>query len=122
MVSIRRVGPRLATFCLVVLAALGGLPGSAAAETSLAVEAGYGGYGQAGRPFPLLIAVTADALFVGELQISSPGSGLAIARQLEIPGGTTREFTVVWEGSPWGDSTAVQLVAGARSLLRQQCA
>ena len=112
VVSIRRVGPRLASFCLVVLATLGGLPGSAAAETSLAVEAGYGGYSQAGRPFPLLIAVTADVLFVGELLISSPDSGLAIVRQVEIPGGTTREFTVVWEGSARGDNAAVQLVAG----------
>lgn len=76
------------------------------------MEAGYRGYGQAGRPFPLRIAVTADVLFVGELQISSPDSGLAIARQVEIPAGTTREFTVVWEGSPWEDSAVVGLVAG----------
>ena len=110
--SIWRVGTRLATFCLVVLATIGALPGTAAAETSLVVEAGYGGYGQPGRPFPILIAVTADVLFVGELQISSPDSGLAIARQVEIPAGTTREFTVVWEGSQWGDSAAVVLVAG----------
>ena len=109
---IRRVGTRLATLCLVVLAAISALAGTAAAETSLVVEAGYGGYGQPGRPFPLLIAVTADVLFVGELQISSPDSGLAIARQVEIPAGTTREFTVVWDGSPWGDSTVVGLVAG----------
>lgn len=112
MVSIRRVGSRLATFCFVVLAAIGGLAGSVAAETNVAVAAGYGGYGQAGRPFPLLIAVTSDVLFVGELQIGSPDSGLAIARQVEIPGGTTREFTVVWEGSPWGGGATVGLVAG----------
>jgi len=111
-VSIRRVGTRLAAFCLVVLAAIGALPGNAAAETSLVVEAGYGGHGQPGRPFPLLIAVTTDVLFVGELQIGSPDSGLAIARQVEIPAGTTREFTVVWEGNPWGDVVAVGLVAG----------
>ena len=110
--SIRRVGTRLAAFCVVVLVAIGGLPGSAAADTSLAVEAGYGGYGQAGRPLPLQIAVTSDVLFVGELQISSPDSGLAITRQVEIAGGTTREFTVVWEGNPWGGGTVVGLVAG----------
>ncbi len=101
----------MAAFCAVVLVAIGGLTGSAAAETDLAVEAGYGGYGQPGRPFPLVIAVTADVLVVGELQISSPDSGLAIAKRVEIPGGTTREFTVVWESSG-GDSATVQLVAG----------
>ena len=74
---------------------------------------GYGGIGDGGRSFPLLIEVTTDVLFVGELRISSQDAGLAIARPVEIPGGTTREFTVVWEGSPWGFGTVtVQLVAG----------
>ena len=113
MLSLRRWKPRFAAFCLVVVAAIGGLPGSAAADTDLAVEVGYGRFGHVGRPFPLLIEVTADALFVGELRISSRDSGLAIAKPVEIPGGTTREFTVIWEGSPWGlDSATVQLVAG----------
>ena len=74
---------------------------------------GYGGIGDGGRPFPLLIEVTTDVLFVGELRISSQDAGVAIARPVEIPGGTTREFTVVWEGSPWGfDIVTVQLVTG----------
>ena len=85
-----------------MVAAIGGLPGSAAAETDLVVEAGYGRFGHGGRPFPLHIEVTADALFVGELRISSRDSGLAIAKPVEIPGGTTREFTVIWEGGPLG--------------------
>ena len=78
---------------------------------------GYGGIGHGGRPFPLLIEVTTDVLFVGELRISSQGAGLAIARPVEIPGGTTREFTVVWEGSPWGfDGATVQLVTGGETV------
>ena len=113
MLSLQRWKPRLAAFCLVMVAAIGGLPGSAAADTDLVVEAGYGGFVQGGRPFPLLIEVTTDVLFVGEMRISSRDSGLAIAKPVEIPGGTTREFTVIWEGSPWSlDSATVQLVAG----------
>ena len=108
---------RLAAICLVIVAAVAGLPGSAAAETDLAVEVGYGGIGHSGRPFPLLIEVTTDVLFVGELRISSQDAGLAIARPVEIPGGTTREFTVVWEGSPWGfDGATVQLVTGDETV------
>ena len=113
VVSLRRTSSRLAAICLVIVAAVAGLPGSAAAETDLAVEVGYGGIGHGGRSFPLLIEVTTDVLFVGELRISSQDTGLAIARPVEIPGGTTREFTVVWEGSPWGfDTATVQLVSG----------
>ena len=109
--SLRRWSLRLAAFCLVVATVVGGLAGSAAAQTDLVVEVGYGGMGRGGRPFPLLIEVTTDVLFVGELRISSRDTGLAIARPVEVPGGTTREFTVVWEGSPWGfGSATVQLV------------
>ena len=112
VVPFRRLSLRLAVFCSLVVAAVGGLPGIAAAETEVAVDAGYGGLGHVGRPFPLHIEVTTDVLFVGELRISSRGSGLAIARQVEIPGGTTREFTVVWAWNPWRvGTTTVQLVA-----------
>ena len=104
--SLRRCSVRIAAVCLVAAAAISGLAGSASADTDLDVEAGYGGIGHGGRPFPLLIEVTTDVLFVGELRISSQGAGLAIARPVEIPGGTTREFTVAWEGSPWGFDTA----------------
>ena len=115
VVSVRRWSPRLAVFWLVVAAAIGGSAGSAGAETGLAVEAGYGGFVQGGRPFPLRIEVTTDVLFVGELRISSRDSGLAIAKPVEIPGGTTRQLTVIWEGGPWGfGSATVQLVAGGK--------
>ena len=101
--------------CGVALAVVWGLPGSAAAETVLAAEAGYGGYIEAGRPFPLLIEVSSDSLFVGELLISSRDTDLAVVKPVEVPGGTARRIAVLWESSPWGVGGAtVRLVAADR--------
>ena len=89
--------------------------GEARGRTALRVQAGYGGFARIGRPFLLRIEVAADSLFTGSLQIISGRSEFAVTRPVEIPGGTTREFALVWEPDPYGgtEEVAVRLMSGS---------
>ncbi len=93
----------------------GALPaGSVFAADSIAVDAGYGGFAQAGRPFPITVHVSVDRLFEGELRISSQdGSIPPTTWPLELAGGTTRELTVVMQSNPWQPPAILaELVSG----------
>ena len=83
------------------------------AADKLVIDAGYGGFAQPGRPFPATIQVTVDALFTGELRLTSQnGSILNTTQRLEVAGGTTRELTVIIESAPWDlPSVRADLVA-----------
>ena len=81
---------------------------------ALRVQAGYDGFARIGRPFLLRIEVAAEGLFAGSLQIAGDPSSLVVTKPVEIPGGATREFTVVWEPHPYGsvETVEVRLTAG----------
>ena len=65
------------------------------------------------RPFPLIVKIASDVLFKGELLIKS--GRLVSSRSVEIPGGTTREFTIIVDaglGWGWNNDVQVRLVVG----------
>lgn len=68
----------------------------AAAETVLAVDAGYAGAFVAGNEVPVRIRVSADRLVRGTLEvgIGNPGNATPVAMPVEVPGGGQKEFVV----------------------------
>ena len=71
--------------------------GPAAAETTLDVDAGYGGFFVAGRDVPVRVTISADRLVRGTLEVSV-GTGedrTPVAMAVEVPGGSQKQFLLV---------------------------
>ncbi len=110
--SERRLGVVRLLSVLLVAASTLGVASTAEAATGLVVSAGYDGYAQPGRAYPVTVEVSTDELFEGQLRITSGGGAYGTTRAVEFAGGTVNEITVVVEQSPFdsGDIT-VALVA-----------
>ena len=69
----------------------------AAAETTLAIDAGYAGSFVAGLEVPVRVRVAADRLVRGTLEvgIGTVENGVPVAIPVEVPGGSQKEFLVV---------------------------
>lgn len=68
--------------------------GPAAAETTIEVEAGYGGWFVPGKDVPVRVRIAADRLVRGSLEIGvgRPENGAPVAMAVEVPGGSQKEF------------------------------
>lgn len=77
--------------------------GPAAADTTLQVDAGYAGAFVPGNPVPVRVAISADRLLRGTLQVVV-GAATPVELPVEVPGGSQKQFLVVagtfFEGSP----------------------
>ncbi len=104
----RRVVRSLVASIILVSVASGANASTVAAASEIEVAAGYGGFVQPGRAFPVTVSVTTDELFVGELQVTSQGRSYATARPVELAGGSVNEVTVIVEPTPY-DSASFEI-------------
>jgi hypothetical protein len=87
----------------------------ALADTELKVTVGYGGYVQAGRPYPVRITVTADQLVSGTLRVTGTVGQNQTVQEIPIDaaGGSTKEYTVLAQSYLWEPGqVTVELVDG----------
>lgn len=109
----RTVGCRLLITSFVVLTAVLAVVAPASAASDMSVDAGYGGYVQPGRPYPVAVEVSTDELFTGELRFLSQGGGAGITREVEFAGGTENQVVMVLDQSPFDSGNLrVELVDG----------
>jgi len=108
-------GPWWAVVVAVVVAAVGPVfgAGSAAAETTLEVDAGYAGSFVPGKEVPVRVRVSADRLVRGTLEIAvgSLDNAVPVAMAVEVPGGSEKQFVVA---APTGLNQTPEVVARLR--------
>lgn len=85
--------------------------GPASAETTLEVDAGYAGAFVPGQSVPVRVAVSADRLVRGSLEVTVGGSAqsIPVAMAVEVPGGSQKQFLVV-AGSSFEQGPEVEAV------------
>jgi hypothetical protein len=108
-----QTGAAVGATLLVVLASAT----AASADTTMAVESGYGGAFAPGWPVPVQVEVTADRLVRGRLEVEV-GAGVPVALPVEIPGGSQKRFLVVvpTPGAAQPTRVAARLIEGGRSV------
>ncbi|MDQ6727644.1 MAG: hypothetical protein M3066_15970 [Actinomycetota bacterium] len=95
-----RGGPWWAlAFALLALFALIGFAGPAAADTTVQVDPGYAGAYVPGQAVPVRVAVSADRLLRGTLEVAVGSGAAPVAMAVEVPGGSQKQFLVVAPGS-----------------------
>jgi len=95
---------------VLVLAALSLAAGPAAAETEIDVSTVADDWFQPGRPVPLVVSIRSDQAVEGTLSVSTDGRSL-VSQQIELPGGSTKDFTIVTPTIPWSTSMVVTFKA-----------
>lgn len=79
-------------------------PATALADDEVTIEAGFEDTAARGREYPVVITVSVDSLFVGDLRVRGDSGEQVIP--VEIAGGTTREFRLVLESDSWSTVSA----------------
>jgi hypothetical protein len=95
----------------------------AAAETTLAIDAGYAGSFVAGQEVPVRVRVAADRLVRGTLEVAigTLENGVPVAMPVEVPGGSQKEFLVTApSGLNQGPDVVVRLLQGDQVLASAQ--
>jgi hypothetical protein len=114
-VNVRLVhgGGRWARLAVVAIALVTPLvhAGPAAADTTLQVDAGYGGAFVPGKAVPVRVAISADRLLRGTLEVVV-GAATPVELPVEVPGGSQKQFLVV-------AGTALQASPVVSARLRQ---
>jgi hypothetical protein len=98
---------RLALLAVIAAGTLGAAASPAHGETTLAVEAGWGGRYRPGQPVPVRVEITADRLIHGTLLVRAD-DGTETSLQVEVPGGSVKEYFLVVPTSPLDDEVMVQ--------------
>ena len=76
---------------------------AAQAETQIEVTTPADGFTHPGQPVPLLVEARADGAVSGTLLVwFQDGSGSSSSQEIELPGGSTKEFLVLMFPPEWG--------------------
>lgn len=68
----------------------------ASADTTLTLDPGYAGSMVSGRALPVRVAISADRLLKGDLEVAAgKASALPVVMPVEVPGGSQKQFDVV---------------------------
>ncbi|MCP3988159.1 MAG: hypothetical protein GY724_03730 [Actinomycetia bacterium] len=96
---------------LTLAAALVGLSATpAAAETKIEVTTPADGRYEPGQPTPLIVTISADQAISGTLSATFEGF-LAGSKEVEVPGGSTKEIVFIVTAPPWVSSGSVRFDA-----------
>ncbi|MCP5030304.1 MAG: hypothetical protein GY939_00770, partial [Actinomycetia bacterium] len=98
---------------LTLAAALVGLSATpAAAETKIEVTTPADGRYEPGQPTPLIVTISADQAISGTLSATFEGF-LAGSKEVDVPGGSTKEIVFIVTAPPWVSSGSVRFDADA---------
>ncbi len=121
----------IAGLCATVICVVGMLVPAASAQPALDVEAGYEGFAHDNTSLPVRVAVQADRLISGRIEVVTtvpfgPGmdSGSVVSAPVELAGGTTKEFVLPMPPSSRSDgfrsSVTVTLYDGNTPVASQE--
>ncbi len=89
---VRLRGRLLVVGAVVALLTGAGLPVSAQTGIELEASAGIGGYAAPNKPLTVVVTITTEVLFAGEIELNA--SGALIRVPAEVPAGSTKTFEI----------------------------